>query len=539
MSAVARARRGVGPRAGAGAPPAVAGGSSEVRVAWLAWLAIVAAAFVGFAESWSGMVRVWLDADKFQHGLAIAPIAAWAAWRIRGRLDGRVPVPSVAGLVAAIACCAVWALGALAGVATVMQAAAVALIGASAWAVAGGPVARAMAFPLGFLLFMVPAGEALSGPLMQATADVLEAALRLAGVPVERSAFEFRLPTGTWSVIEACGGLNYLVAALPLATLCAWLRFVGVARRLGFIAAALLAAVLANWVRAVLLVGVGHLSAMRWGTGDEHLVWGWVLFGVLMAGIAATAVRLGDAGDWPTGAAGRFPWPGVARPAAVEAADRARRPSSARGGTPGVAAVLAVAIAVAGYAGQASGRVAPRDGFEPLLAGALGGPSQPSQMAPMPRYTGERARFARRLDEAAGLDVWTAYFAGQQQGRELVGWPNTVLARDDRRWKIHAESVRQLGAIRIVEWQVHGEGRHRLVWHWQVAVGAPRSGPVAVKLAALLGTIAGRGDHAAIAVLSADLDGADPERLRERMAEWALRLGSALDTFTGGSATDR
>ena len=83
----------------------------------------------------------------------------------------------------------------------------------------GLEVARTIAFPLAFTLMAVPIGEFLLPNLMNQTADFTVAALRLTGVPVYREGLYFTVPTGRWSVVEACSGLRYLIASLTLGLL--------------------------------------------------------------------------------------------------------------------------------------------------------------------------------------------------------------------------------------------------------------------------------------------------------------------------------
>ena len=53
-------------------------------------------------------------------------------------------------------------------------------------------------------------------------------------------------------------------------------------RRLAFIGASIVVPLLANWLRAYTIVMVGHLSNNRLMTNDDHIVFGWVLFGAIM-----------------------------------------------------------------------------------------------------------------------------------------------------------------------------------------------------------------------------------------------------------------
>ena len=75
---------------------------------------------------------------------------------------------------------------------------------------------RALAFPLAFLFFAVPFGEFLVPTLIEWTADFTVAALAASGIPVYREANNFVIPSGRWSVVEACSGIRYLIASVML-----------------------------------------------------------------------------------------------------------------------------------------------------------------------------------------------------------------------------------------------------------------------------------------------------------------------------------
>src|SRR4029079_3400241 len=91
--------------------------------------------------------------------------------------------------------------------------------------VLGTRIARAACFPLAFLLFAVPFGEIFVPTLIEWTANFTVAALRLSGVPVYREANLFIIPSGAWSVVEACSGIRYLIASLMVGTLYAHLMY--------------------------------------------------------------------------------------------------------------------------------------------------------------------------------------------------------------------------------------------------------------------------------------------------------------------------
>ena len=118
--------------------------------------------------------------------------------------------------------------------------------------------------------------------LMEWTADITVLALRLTGIPVYREGQNFNIPSGSWSVVEACSGVRYLIASLVIGTLYAYLTYRSTLRRLVFIGFSILVPVIANWVRAYMIVMIGHLSGNKLAVGVDHLIYGWLFFGVVI-----------------------------------------------------------------------------------------------------------------------------------------------------------------------------------------------------------------------------------------------------------------
>lgn len=261
------------------------------RVAGPSMLAYLAVVLAGFRETALAMVEIWDRAGTYTHAFLVPPIVAWLVWRARGRLAAVTPRPA-AGVVPLLALIAgAWWAGALLEANVVMQGALVALLVAGVPAVLGWRAARVLAFPLGFSFFALPVGDFLTPVLMQYTADFTVATLRLSGIPVYREALHFVIPSGRWSVVEACSGVRYLMASLMVGALFAYLNYRTLRRRLLFCGLALLVPIVANWVRAYLIVLVGHLSDNKIATGVDHLIYGWLFFGIVITALFFIGAR--------------------------------------------------------------------------------------------------------------------------------------------------------------------------------------------------------------------------------------------------------
>lgn len=241
--------------------------------AWIIW------SYYKTAES---MVATWARSETFAHGFLVFPIAFWLVWRKRQVLIGTPPVFSWFGVVFIAASVLLWAAGDAVNANVVRHFALIFMLIASVWAVLGPSVVRLIAFPLFFLLFAVPFGEFLIPIFMKWTADFTVIALRITGIPVHQEGMQFVIPSGSWSVIEACSGVRYLISSISIGSLFAYLSFNSWKRRSLFIFFSFLVPIVANWVRAYFIVLLGHFSDNKLAAGVDHLIYGWVFFGVVI-----------------------------------------------------------------------------------------------------------------------------------------------------------------------------------------------------------------------------------------------------------------
>jgi exosortase A len=235
-----------------------------------------------FWDTARGMVSIWATRDTYMHGFIILPISLWLVWQKRAYLRPVSPAPIPAILVLLPFALLLWALARLTGVLVVEQTAFVATLVLSFAALLGWQVSKFLAFPLLFLFLAVPMGEDLIPPMMEFTATFTVEALKLTGIPVYREGLFFSLPSGNWSVVEACSGVRYIIASATLGVMYAYISYHTLWKRLLFIAFSIIVPIFANGIRAYMIVMIGHLSDMKYATGVDHLLYGWIFFGVVM-----------------------------------------------------------------------------------------------------------------------------------------------------------------------------------------------------------------------------------------------------------------
>ena len=393
-------------------------GDSPWRRTLPALALVVAALLLLYRDTFVAMVGIWSRSDTFAHAFLVPPLALWLMWRRRDHLRTLQPRPLPWMLLPMLAAGAAWLVGDLAGVNSVTQLAATALLVMSVPALAGAAVTRALAFPLAFLFFMVPIGEFVMPQLMQWTADVTVFGLKLIGIQVYREGLQFVIPSGTWSVVEACSGVRYLIASFMVGTLFAYLNYSSTKRRLLFVGVSLVVPIVANWLRAIMIVLLGHYSGNQIATGADHLVYGWVFFGIVIGLMFFIGARWSEA---------------PAEPAAPRRAAAATSPGAAAWG-----AAAAVAL-VLGLPHLLDHTLTPPPAAAPRLAlPALPGVPQPADAVPLhqPRFEGARAEAVRVYGEGAqAVTVHVAYYRDQTYGHKLVSSQNMLVASEDKAWR--------------------------------------------------------------------------------------------------------
>jgi exosortase A len=296
--------------------------------------ALVAYVLIVYFGTTASMVSIWRRSDTFAHGFLIVPIFLYLVWRDRAELSALRPAPfwpALAGIV--LAAVAAW-LGEHLNTVSLPQFAVMAMIPLAIWAIFGTQTLRALAYPLAFLFFAVPFGEFLMPRLIDWTADFTVLAIRASGVPIFREGNSFLIPSGRWSIVEACSGLRYLIASLMVGVLFAYLSYRSAWRRALFIVASIVVPIVANWLRAYMIVMLGHLSGNRIAVGVDHIIYGWIFFGVVMALLFFVGSRWREDQAPQPAHAGR-------------AADGAASPWPRQAGT--VALVAAILVAIGGW----------------------------------------------------------------------------------------------------------------------------------------------------------------------------------------------
>jgi exosortase A len=435
-------------------------GATEWKLCLSALSLSLAALGVFYFDTFRSIVAIWSRSDTYVHGYFVVPITLYLIWIQRDELLRVTPRIDARALVLIALSGAGWLAARLGGVLVAEQYFAVAIIPLMVWAITGSSLGRRILFPLLYLLLLVPVGEALIPHLIDYTAAFAVAALRATGIPVHQQANLLTLPNSQWSVVEACSGLRYLIACITIGLVFAYLTYRSWARRAAFVALSIAVPIVANWVRAYLIILIGYLSSMRLAVGVDHLIYGWIFYAAVMLLLLWVGSKFSDEKT------------AEKRPAPPEPSGLAPTPFS-RTLLMACGAVFVAALwpAWASYADAVSSTDVPSVIFRfPETVGSWERMGKPELWEP--EYVGAGFAEGHLYGEgSARVGLHVAVYAESRQGAELITSANSLVRFRGHSWRLLSFEQREValagGPLDVKEASLTGpRGEELLVWKW-------------------------------------------------------------------------
>jgi exosortase A len=429
----------------------VAGRSAVSRIQNLRALGAIVLVVLGFVLFWPttvSLVEQWEDTVRrtYTHGYLILALTLWLLWRNRSSWAQVELRPSVLAFVAVVVASVVWLITYRAGVRIAHQALLPAMIFGAFTACYGFAAARRNLLPFGFIYFAIPLWDALNPLLQSASTFAVRMLLRTAGIPAYFSGNTFTLPAGSLEIAGGCSGLHFFIVGVAIAVLYGELNRDSLLTRIKMVVFAALLAMLTNWIRIFIIAIAAHASDMQhYLVREEHYSFGWGMFVGTML-IFFLVVRR---------------WPVQPEPVAD-----ANPPSPYTGAIAWNGAAMALAsLLVAPAWLMADDNVVALENIPEVMPARVAGWSTESLSRGdwQPVFIGadliQRAAFAR---DSRTVEGFAAVYADQHQGKELVGFNNSVLGEsmNVRRRAASAGAVPWM-EMEAADWR----GNRWLVWY--------------------------------------------------------------------------
>jgi exosortase A len=239
----------------------------KMAVLLLAWA-------VAFYPVLPAMVEAWLSHSDNSHALLVPLISLYFLWEKRAAMR-RVPVQgSSPGLLLLVVSLAIYFVSYVGGIAFFARLMLVAALIGLLWSCLGTPMLRLLAFPLGFLFFMVPIPDTLLGmvsfPLQMAATRISAGLIQFCSIPVYREGNMLYFMQTQLEVAEACSGIRSIMSLTMLSVIFAYISSGNWWRKVVLILSAIPIAMLANILRVSGTGVLAHFFGDRVARGFLH-----------------------------------------------------------------------------------------------------------------------------------------------------------------------------------------------------------------------------------------------------------------------------
>ncbi len=287
--------------------------TSKLFIGFSALLATVLLGYM-YADSVAFLFGHWTGSEDYSHGMFVPLISLFLIWQARHRIAKAGIENSWWGLAVISAGLFLYWIGEFATLYVLQHVSLWMVIVGLVIALIGVHGARAIAFPLSYLLTSIPLPvflyASLSSQLQLWSSALGVGCLQLVGVTAFREGNVIDLGPVQLQVVEACSGIRYLLPLTSLALLCAYLFKDRMWKRVLIVLSSIPISILVNGFRIGMIGVLVEWYGQGAAEGFYHLFEGWVLFmaslGLLILEMWVLA-RIGTMGD-RSSFLSRFTW---------------------------------------------------------------------------------------------------------------------------------------------------------------------------------------------------------------------------------------
>ena len=262
------------------------------RSAWIAGgLVLAALAVAAYARTAATLWTTWFTNDNYSHGPLVPLVSAVLVWMRRRELAALPVRPDARGLALVALACALQVVGIRGDVFAFQGWSIVVLLFGLSLTFLGTALTRALAFPIGYLVFMLTFPPIvvlqLGYALKNLAVELSTRAAILLGANFERHGMSLLFPSGELRVENPCSGLRSMIALLAMGALLGGLTPGPLWRRVVLFLASVPIAILANALRLTTLIFIAERAGVPVAGGWVHEVSGYLVYALSLGGLLA------------------------------------------------------------------------------------------------------------------------------------------------------------------------------------------------------------------------------------------------------------
>ena len=226
------------------------------------------------------LVRQWDNNNTYSFGYIVPLISLYLVWKRRDRLSRLEITPApVPGFLILGFSTALYFAGKIGGAIILQEFSIIVALPAIMLIVMGKRVTRVLAFPLSYLVLMLPAWdypiEWVQFPFQLLSARIAGWMLPLLGVPAYQNGILIAIPNLTIEVAKECSGVNFLISIIAIGIPVAALYFDSWWKRSVLLLVSVFIAILGNGFRAALICLFAYKGYSTNLHGPGHIFYGY------------------------------------------------------------------------------------------------------------------------------------------------------------------------------------------------------------------------------------------------------------------------
>jgi len=423
---------------------------------WVQLGIILSLYIIFFYNTIFSMINVWINSETYIHGFLIYPISFLLIWGKRSQLLQIKSEPSQLYYWILLLLVCIWSLAYAVDVQVIQQFLFVLILPVLIASILGFKAVKLILFPLLYLLFAVPFGDFLIIPLQQITATITVWCIQLTSIPVYVDGFYISIPAGDFEVAEACSGIRYLIASFSLGTIYAYLTYSSITKRFIFIIFCIIVPIIANGLRAYGIILIAHLSDMKYATGADHLIHGWIFFGVIIF------IQFFIGNYWADK-------PKIHEHQSIQKKNFKTQQNNLIPLLIVISILTISPLSVQYFSSQTKKPIAPISTID--MKNILWNKTKSSSTNWEPKYN--EADFKTLISyqkekSKLKLDVFFAYYQQQHQGKELISWGNSIYDKDSSILISQQTKTIQFEQekIAIKSYEIKKGYQKQIIWQW-------------------------------------------------------------------------
>ncbi len=256
---------------------------------WFASLSLSALIIILYAPVLGSLVRQWWSDPNYGHGFFVPVFAGFVLWSERDRWCAQPLRPNNFGLAIMLFAIGLRILGMLGAELFMARLSLVILISGIVLFLAGRQTLRSLAFPIGYLLFMIPLPAIvyyqLTLPLQLWASRLGATGLVAVGIHTVREGNLLFLPNCTLNVVEACSGIRSLLSLLAAVVAYGYLAEQKTWKRSVLAIASIPIAIATNGLRLVATGALSYFFGPSVDSGGVHVALGLGFFALAFVSI--------------------------------------------------------------------------------------------------------------------------------------------------------------------------------------------------------------------------------------------------------------